>query len=80
VIPNLPSLQWVPKQASIVYHSEPNSITELAAAINSLTSITDEKLNSMQSAANAFTDEHSWKEIAQRHLLLYRQVTGKSTR
>jgi glycosyltransferase involved in cell wall biosynthesis len=79
VIPNLPSLQWVPKQASIVYDSESGSKTDLAAAINSLTSIADERLIAMHSAARSFTNEHSWKEIAQKHNLLYRQVTGKLT-
>ena len=74
VIPNLPSLQWVPKQAAIVYHSELDSITELAAAINSLPSITDERLNALQSAARAFTGEHSWREIAQVHISLYKEI------
>ena len=80
VIPNLRSLQWVPKQASIVYHSVSGSTTELAAAINSLTSIGDERLIAMHSAALTFANEHSWEEIAQKHFLLYRQVTGKFTR
>jgi glycosyltransferase involved in cell wall biosynthesis len=74
VIPNLPSLQWVPKGAAVVYQSELDSITELAAAINSLTSITDERLIAMQSAANAFTDEHSWKEISEKHIRLYQKI------
>ena len=34
----------------------------------------------MRLSMRTVTEEHSWKEIAQRNYHLYRQVTGKSTR
>jgi len=80
VIPDLSSLQWAPKQSAIFYRHGPDSITELAAALNSLTKITDEKLIAMQSAARAFTGEYSWREISEKHILRYRQATRKSSR
>jgi glycosyltransferase involved in cell wall biosynthesis len=80
VIPDLPSLEWVPKQAAILYQHKPDSVTELATAINSLSNISKEKISAMQSAAHFFTKEHSWTEIAKEHDYLYQNIITNSRR
>jgi glycosyltransferase involved in cell wall biosynthesis len=80
VIPNLPSLDWVPKQAAILYQHKPDSIIELATVINSLSNISKEKIDSMRSAAHSFTEELSWLEISKEHYYLYQNMITNSGR
>jgi len=74
LIPNLPSLQWVPRTASILYLPEPPSTAELAIAINSLTGISEERIGAMRTAARSFTKEYSWTNVAEEHIGLYEKV------
>lgn len=74
LIPNLPSLKWVPREASILYTPEPPSTTALASAINSLIGISEERIGAMRSAARSFTKEHSWTNIAEEHIDLYEEL------
>ena len=78
VIPDLPSLEWVPKQSAILYQHKPDSVIELVTAINSLSNISKEKISAMQSAAHSFTKEHSWTEIAKEHNYLYENIITNS--
>jgi glycosyltransferase involved in cell wall biosynthesis len=80
VIPDLPSLEWVPKQAAIFYQHKPESVIELATAINSLCNISKEKISAMQSAAHSFTKDHSWAEIAKEHNCVYENIITNSRR
>jgi len=78
VIPNLPSVQWIPREASILYAPESPSTTELASAINSLTSISEEQIEAMKSSAKCFTKERSWAEIAEEHISIYQKMARDS--
>jgi beta-1,4-mannosyltransferase len=80
VIPDLPSLEWIPKQAAIRYQHKPDSVIELVTAINSLSDISKEKISAMQSAAHSFTKEHSWREITKEHNYLYESIITNSRR
>ena len=73
VIPDLPSLQWIPRDAAVVYQPDLDGIG-LADAIESLTSISLEKLVSMQTAGAAFTAQNPWALVAERHIELYQKV------
>jgi len=73
VIPDLPSLNWVPREAAVTYPPE-LGIRGLAEAIGSLTTISKEKLDSMKSIATAFTVQNPWESVAERHISLYKQI------
>ena len=73
VIPDLPSLQWIPRDAAVVYQPDLDG-NGIAHAIRSLTSISSEKLESMQTAGAAFTAQNSWTSVAERHISLYSQI------
>ena len=76
VIPDLSSLGWIPRDAAVVYQPDLDGLG-LAAAIKSLTSISDEKLASMQSAGATFTAQNPWASVAERHISLYSQILNK---
>jgi glycosyltransferase involved in cell wall biosynthesis len=73
VIPDFPSLQWIPRDAAVVYQPDFDG-NGLAHAIESLTSISKEKLGTMQSAGATFTAQNSWTSVAERHIELYLKV------
>ena len=76
IIPDLPSLQWIPRDAAVVYQPDLDG-NGLAHAIESLTSISSEKVESMQSAGAAFTAQNSWTSVAERHISLYSQILSE---
>jgi glycosyltransferase involved in cell wall biosynthesis len=73
VIPDLPSLQWIPREAAVVYQPDLEG-NELAHAIESLTIISFEKVVSMQSAGVSFTAQNPWSLVAEQHISLYSQI------
>jgi glycosyltransferase involved in cell wall biosynthesis len=73
VIPDLSSLEWIPRDAAIVYQPDLDG-NGLTNAIESLTSNSLEKLVSMQTAGAAFTAQNSWTSVAERHIGLYQKV------
>jgi glycosyltransferase involved in cell wall biosynthesis len=73
VIPDLSSLEWIPRDAAIVYQPDLDG-NGLTNAIKSLTSISQEKLVSMQIAGAAFTAQNSWTSGAERHISVYNQI------
>ena len=74
LIPDLSSLQWVPRQAAVLYTPESLFTNELTKTINSLTSISQERIAAMQSAAHSFVKERSWLGIAEEHIRLYEEI------
>lgn len=74
LIPDLSSLQWVPRQAAVLYTPESLFTNELTKTINSLTSISQERIAAMQSAAHSFVKERSWMGIAEEHIRLYEEI------
>ena len=76
IVPDLPSLQWVPRDAAVVYQPDLDG-NGLAHAIESLTSISSEKVESMQSAGAAFTAQNPWTSVAERHISLYSQILNE---
>ena len=73
VIPDLPSLLWIPRDAAVVYQPDLDG-RGLAAAIESLPAISMEKLASMQSAGAAFASRNPWATVAERHIRMYEEV------
>jgi glycosyltransferase involved in cell wall biosynthesis len=73
VIPNLPSLKWVPRDAAIFYQPDEGA-RELTAAIESLNVISQDDLISMQTAADDFTSQNPWASVAEKHISLYKKV------
>jgi glycosyltransferase involved in cell wall biosynthesis len=73
VTPNLPSLQWVPRDAAIFYQPGEDG-RALAATIESLNGISRDDLITMKTAAAAYAAQNSWASVAEKHLSLYTQI------
>ena len=73
VIPDIPSLNWIPRDAAVTYQPE-LGISGLVEAIESLISISKEKLDSMKSIATAFTSQNPWESVAEVHISFYKQI------
>jgi glycosyltransferase involved in cell wall biosynthesis len=73
VIPDLPSLQWIPRDAAVVYQPDLDG-NGLAEALKSLTRISKEKVVSMQSAGAVFTAQNPWSLVAEQYLSLYSKI------
>ena len=78
VVPDLPSLQWVPKDAALLYSPESGSTTGLEAAINSVVYFSDEEMNRMKAAAITFASANTWASIGEKHISLYKELIKKS--
>jgi len=71
VIPDLPSLRWIPRDAAVSYQPDETG-SSLSSVLNSLVGISEDKIASMQSAAAEFTAQNSWALVAERHISLYK--------
>ena len=73
VIPNLPSLQSVPRDAAICYQPGEDG-RALAATLESLNSISQDELITMKTTAGTYTSQNPWASVAEKHLSLYTQI------
>jgi hypothetical protein len=76
VIPDIPSLQWIPRDAAVLYQPDTSGLA-LACALNSLADIADEKLLKARTTATSFASKNSWTSVAERHLSLYTEILNE---
>jgi len=76
VIPDLPSLNWVPRDAAVIYQPDSNGI-ELVNALHSLPSLPKSKIHSMKLSAAGYMLENSWQLVARQHHLIYIEILNR---
>ena len=78
VVPNIDSLDWVPRGARIDLHYDSEGHFDFKALFQSLEQITANEKDLMQKSALHWATTLSWKDVVTQHIEVYRKLSGNS--